>query len=73
MSKKLLLVFIGVIFFSGFSLARAEVVINEIMYDLEGTDTGREWIEIYNNSNSSVDLSSYKLFEADTNHELTIF
>lgn len=26
----------------------AQVVINEIMYDLEGSDDGREWVEIKN-------------------------
>jgi len=47
------------------------IVINEIMYNLEGTDTGREWIEILNTGTSSVDLSEWKLFESDTNHTLT--
>ena len=55
------------------NVACANVVINEIMYDLEGTDTGREWIEIYNNTNTSVDLSTYKLFEANTNHALVVY
>jgi hypothetical protein len=32
------------------------VLINEIMYDLSGSDTGREWIEIYNNG-SDINLS----------------
>lgn len=41
------------------------------MYDLEGSDSGREWIEVYNNGSSSVDLSSYTFFEADTNHVLS--
>lgn len=38
-----------------------DLVINEIMYDLEGSDTlnnkSREWIEIYNNSNHSITLT----------------
>lgn len=40
------------------------------MYDLSGTDTGREWVEVYNNGTSSVDLSTYKFTEATTNHTL---
>ena len=52
--------------------ARAEVVITEIMYDLPGTDTGREWIEVLNEGSDSVDLSVFKLFEANTNHKLTL-
>ncbi|MEK7140860.1 MAG: lamin tail domain-containing protein [Patescibacteria group bacterium] len=47
------------------------LVINEIMYDLKnGSDDGREWIEVYNNSDASVDLSTFKFFEADTNHKI---
>ena len=42
------------------------------MYDAEGTDTDREWIELYNSGSESVDLSSYKLFEANSNHGLTL-
>ncbi len=50
---------------------QAQVVINEVMYDVSGTDTGREWIEVYNSGSESVDLSAWKLFEANTNHKLT--
>ena len=53
-------------------LLRAEVVINEIMYDPEGSDTGREWIEVYNAGESDVDLVTYKLFESNVNHKLTL-
>ncbi len=49
------------------------VIINEIMYDPEGTDTGREWIELYNNNDFDVNISEWKLFEAGVNHKLTIF
>lgn len=54
-------------------LLRAEIVINEIMYDPEGSDTGREWIEVYNTGASDVDLATYKLFEGNINHKLTLF
>src|SRR3989344_973530 len=48
-----------------------KIVISEIMYDLKnGSDDGREWIEVYNNSDTSVDLSTFKFFEANTNHKL---
>ena len=47
------------------------IIISEIMYDLKnGSDDGREWIEVYNNSDTPVDLSTFKFFEADTNHKL---
>jgi len=52
------------------------VVINEIMYDLkkgEGSDTGREWIEVKNTGSEQVDLSTWKLYENKTNHALNLF
>lgn len=56
-----------------FSIALASVRLNEINYDLKtGSDTGREWIEVYNGSSSSVDFSTLRLFESDTNHKLKL-
>lgn len=51
--------------------AHASVVINEIMYNLDGTDSKREWIEVHNAGSDSVDLSNWKLFENGTNHGLS--
>ncbi|KKU94134.1 MAG: S-layer-like protein array protein [Candidatus Jorgensenbacteria bacterium GW2011_GWA1_48_13] len=48
------------------------IIINEIMYDLPGADTDREWIEIFNNGTTTVDLSSWKFFESNTNHSLAL-
>ena len=48
------------------------ILINEIMYDPQGKESGREWIEIYNNSQEYVDLTNWKLFENNTNHSLTL-
>lgn len=48
------------------------VIINEIMYDLEGSDEGREWIEILNTATSEVDLTNWKFYENETNHQLNI-
>lgn len=42
--------------------------ITEIMFDPEGSDAGREWIEIFNGSEQSINLSDLKFFENDTNH-----
>ncbi|AKM83803.1 TPA: hypothetical protein DCZ46_00485 [Candidatus Campbellbacteria bacterium] len=47
----------------------AQVVISEIMYNLEGIDTGFEWIEICNDG-EDIDLVNWKLFEAETNHKI---
>jgi hypothetical protein len=48
------------------------VTISEIMYDPEGADADREWIEVHNAGSELVDLSLWKLFEANTNHKLTL-
>ena len=50
--------------------AGAQVVVSEIMYDLPGADTKREWIEIHNTGSAAVDLMGWKLFEASTNHAI---
>jgi hypothetical protein len=58
-------------FFLAPILACAQVVITEIMYDVEGTDTGREWIEVKNIGTEPIDLTAWKLFEANTNHAIS--
>lgn len=47
-----------------------EMAINEISYNPDGDDMGREWIEIFNKSTSTIDLTGFKLFEGETNHGL---
>jgi len=64
------LIFVIILLLYG-KTALAGLIINEIMYDLPGTDTNREWVEIYNDGEISVDLTSYKFFEANTNHAIT--
>jgi hypothetical protein len=54
------------------ALASAQVIITEIMYDLrEGSDSGREWIEVYNAGGASIDLSKWKIVENGKNHTIT--
>lgn len=53
--------------------AGAQVVINEIMYDLPGTDTGREWLEVHNTGGVDIDLTTWKLLEANVNHGINEF
>lgn len=54
-------------------MASANVVISEIMYDLTGADSGREWVEIFNSGAEFVDLTNWKLYEAETNHKINLF
>jgi len=70
--KKLFFILIFAFFPTSVVFA-ADVSITEIMYDAPGTDTDHEWIEIHNNSSSSIDLSGWKFFEEGSNHGLTAF
>lgn len=49
------------------------VYISEIMYDPTGSDTGREWIEIYNDTGGSINFTTWKFFESNTNHSLSSY
>jgi hypothetical protein len=52
--------------------AFAQVVITEIMYDLsEGSDSGREWIEVFNAGSAPVTLTDLSVFENNKNHKIT--
>lgn len=51
--------------------AFAQVVLTEIMYDVEGTDDKREWVEVYNDGGEPVDITDWR-FSDGTNHTLVI-
>ncbi len=63
------ILFASILFFVCTRTAHAEVIINEVMYDLDGTDTGHEWIELYNTAETPVDLTGWK-FSDGSNHNL---
>ena len=44
------------------SVSFAGAAISEIMYDLPGADTGREWVEVQNTSSEEVSFLKWKLF-----------
>jgi len=52
--------------------APLKIEITEIMYDLPGADTGREWVEIFNSGNEPVDFTGWRFWEADINHNLAV-
>jgi hypothetical protein len=54
------------------SFSNAQVYINEIMYDLPGTDGGREWVEVYNAGTDEIDLTTFKFSEATANHTIKV-
>lgn len=53
--------------------ASGVVLITEFMYDLEGADSGYEWVEITNTGERPVDVGAWRLFEQGVNHKLTLF
>jgi hypothetical protein len=53
--KKLILIFLFLSFQFVFALT-----ITEIMYNPEGNDSGREWIEVFNNSSETINILSGK-------------
>ncbi len=54
------------------ALTSGQVLISEIMYDLaEGSDSGREWIEVYNTGGTSIVLTELTLFESNRKHGIT--
>ncbi len=76
MFKKYLLFLFMLVFFSPFSLVSANLIINEVMYDLSGSDStnskSREWIEIYNSGSSdvAVDASSWRIYDGGANRTM---
>lgn len=52
--------------------AFANARITEVMYDLSGSDSGREWIEVQNTGSATLDISDWKFFENNTNHGITL-
>lgn len=52
--------------------AMANIEITEVMYDVEGTDSGREWIEIFNDSTTDINIEDWKIYENETNHKINL-
>lgn len=52
-------------------LASASVSITEVMYDVPGTDSGREWLEVQNTGSENIDFSQWVFYENGSNHGLT--
>lgn len=47
-----------------------DLKINEVMYNADGSDTSKEWIEIYNASPHSCNLEDYSIKINDSNHRI---
>ena len=51
------------------TLHAQEIKINEILYDPTGGDTGREWIELYNESTEPIQLEGWQIQKAGTSFD----
>jgi PKD repeat protein len=55
----------------------SDLVISEIMYDLDGSDSGREWIEVYNGGSENIEVltgsgaNAWRFFDG-SNHILNL-
>ncbi|MAH07979.1 hypothetical protein CMI38_07060 [Candidatus Pacearchaeota archaeon] len=61
--KKRFWVFLLVLFFMPFVFG--SVFINEVEINPEGSDSGNEWIELYNNESSALDISGWRINDSD--------
>jgi len=48
------------------------ILINEIMYSPDGTDTDHEWVEVWNGTDSAVDLTDWVFADNQGNHGLAL-
>lgn len=71
MIKKTFILYLIFIFLYSINVSAANLILSEIMYDLPGSDTSREWVEVYNNTGASIDLTTYKFFEANSSHNIS--
>ncbi len=55
-----------------FIITTNALILSEIMYDPNGSDTGNEWVEVYNNGIGELDITNYKLFESNINHSINV-
>lgn len=53
--------FLGILLLTPLPLF-ASVVVNEVMFDPPGTDTGLEWIELYNSGSSPENISGWEVY-----------
>ena len=64
--RQIILLLICLLFLIPYS---SSLQITEIMFNPNGSDSGREWIELYNNDSHKINLSGMIFYEGGTNHK----
>ena len=54
------------------AVAARRLILSEVVYDLVGTDTGREWVELRNAGTSAVPLACYALGNGPTSYRYSL-
>lgn len=73
MYRKIILFLLSIVFVFSYHFAYASIIINEIMYDLDGGDI--DWVEVINKDDIDIDLSSLKLLisNSPSNHTINSY
>ena len=52
--------------------SNGDLLLSEVLYDTDGTDDGLEWVEIYNNGTTAVDLSGWSIGGGGTDYTYSL-
>jgi len=70
--QKRLAVIAGLVFSTtGFFQAQANILINEVLYDAPNNDSTEEFVELYNDSCQTIDLTGYQLADNSSSFALS--
>lgn len=72
MRRKAILVLLFLLVAIKIQAAETDLIISEIMYDAVGSDSGHEWIEVFNSGPDTVTVSSTWRFFDSSNHGLNL-
>lgn len=65
MMNKIYTFFLSAVFVLYFSSTQAQIVISELNYQSDSTVNAGDWVELWNNSGASVDVSGWKLVDGN--------
>src|SRR3989338_10455206 len=63
---------LAVVIFSFLSVPAFSIQVSEIMHNPDGSDAGREWIEVYNNDSVQYNLTGWKINTDGSDHLLNV-